>query len=126
MWPPITSLKLESHQGYTQVISLEASGGSRGAGVTIQDVLRTIQRDLGLRMPFPRSVLNKLGVEERAETNVAFKEKWKSKEEPSKGPRSIDRLGGKNRFQILPKLSPDSSILLPTPTFPTPRGIFVS
>ena len=120
------SLKLESHRGYTQVISLEASGDSRGAGVTIQDVLRTIHRDLALRMPFPRSVLSKLGVEERAGTNAAFKEKRKSKEELSKGPRSVDRLGSKNKFQILPKRSRDSSILLPTSTFPMPHGIIVS
>ena len=120
------SLKLESHQGYTQVIGLEASGGSRGASVTIQDVLQNIHRDLALRMPSTRSVLSKLGAEERAGINAAFEEKVKSKEELSKGPRSIGRLGSKNKFQILPKRLPDGSILLPTSTFPTPRGIFVS
>ena len=126
MWPPMVSLKLECHEGYTQVISLEASGDSQGNGVTIQAVLRTRHKDLALRMPSPRSVLSKLGAEERAGINAAFEEKVKSKEELSKDPRSIDGLGSKNKFQILPERLPDGSILLPTSTFPTPRGIFVS
>ena len=44
-------LKLESHQAYPQVISTEVSSGSRGIGVTVQNVLRTIHKDL--KVPFP-------------------------------------------------------------------------
>jgi hypothetical protein len=117
VYPPMLLLKLESHQGYPQVISIEASGDSRGAGVTVQDVLRTIHEDL--RMAFPRRELSKLDPEERAGINAAFRERCKSEEELSKGPRRMDRLGGRDRLQILPRLLPDGSVLLPTPTLPT-------
>lgn len=114
--PPILSLKLESHQGYPQIISIEASGDSQF--VTVQDVLRTIHEDL--RIPFSRRELSKLGVEERAGINAAFRERCKSEEELSKGPRRIDRLGGRDRLQILPRLSPDGSVSFPTTTLPMP------
>jgi hypothetical protein len=117
VFPPMVSLKLESRQGYPQVINIEASGDSRGAGVTVQDVLRTIHEDL--RMAFPRRELSKLDPEERAGINAAFRERCKSEEELSKGPRRMDRLGGRDRLQILPRLLPDGSVLLPTPTLPT-------
>jgi hypothetical protein len=115
--PPMLSLKLESHQGYPQIISIEASDDSRSTGVTVQDVLRTIHEDL--RMPFPRRELSKLGADERAGINAAFRERCKSEEELSKGPRRFDRLGGRDRLQILPRLSPDGSVLLPE-SAPTP------
>ena len=117
VYPPILSLKLESHQGYPQVITIEASGDTQGAGVTVQDVLRTINEDL--RMPFPRRELSKLGVEEWAGINAAFRESCKSEEELSKGMRRMDRLGGRDRLQILPKHLPDGSVSLPTSTLPT-------
>jgi hypothetical protein len=117
VYPPMLSLKLESHQGYPQVISIEASGDSRGAGVTVQDVLRMVHEDL--RIAFPRRELSKLDPEERAGINAAFRERCKSEEELSKGPRRMDRLGGRDRLQILPRLSPDGSVLLPASTLPT-------
>ena len=117
VYPPMLSVKLENHQGYPQIISIEASGDSRSTGVTVQDVLRTIHEDL--RMPFPRRELSKLGAEERAGINASFRERCKSEEELSKGPRRFDRLGGRDRLQIFPRLSPDGSVLLPAST-PTP------
>jgi hypothetical protein len=117
VYPPMLSLKLENHQGYPQVIIIEASGDTPGAGVTVQDVLRTLHEDL--RVPFPRRELSKLDPEERAGINGAFRERCKSEEELSKGPRRLDRLGGRDRLQILPRLSPDGGILLSTPTPPT-------
>jgi hypothetical protein len=101
MCPPMIPLKLDIHQGYPQVIRLEASGDSRlgGVDVTVQDVLRAIHK--GLRIPFPRGVICKLGVEERARIYAAFKERRKSEEELSKGSRRIDRFS-RNRLQILP------------------------
>jgi hypothetical protein len=113
VFPPMVSLKLESRQGYPQVINIEASGDTQGAGVTVKDVLRTIHEDL--RMAFPTRELSKLGVEERAAVRAAFKERCKSEEELSKGPRRIDHLGGRDRLQILSKIPPDSA-LLPMPT----------
>ncbi|KAF8474365.1 hypothetical protein DFH94DRAFT_761748 [Russula ochroleuca] len=115
--PPILSLKLESHQGYPQAISIETSGDSGGVGVTVQDVLRTILKDL--RIPIPTQELSKLGDRELAEIDAAFGERCKSEEELSEGPRRIDYLCGRDRLRILPKLSPDGSVLLPTST-PTP------
>jgi len=117
VYPPILSLKLESHQGYPLVITAEASSDTRGVGVTVQEVLRTLCDDL--RMPFPRRELNKLGAEERAGINAAFRERCKSEEELSKGPIRIDHLGGRDRLQILPKFGPDGRDLIPTSTLPT-------
>ena len=74
--PPILSLKLESHQGYPQTISIEGSGDFQV--VTVQDVLRTIHEHLSI--PFSRRELSKLGVEERAGINAAFRERCKSEE----------------------------------------------
>jgi hypothetical protein len=115
--PPMLTLKLESHQGYPQIITVEASSDTQGVGVTVQEVLRTLREDL--RMAFPRRELSKLGAEERAGINAAFRERCKSEEELSKGPRRIDHLGGRDRLQILPKLGPDGTILIPTSTLPT-------
>lgn len=118
VYPIVLSLKLESRQEYPQIISIEASGDSQGAGVTVQDVLRTIHEDL--RMPFPRRELCKLGCEERVGIEAAFRERCKTEEELGNGPRRIDYLRGSDRLQILPKLPPDGSVLPPTSTLPTP------
>ncbi len=114
--PPMPSLKLESHQGYPQLITVEASGDTRDDGVTVQEVLRTLHEDL--RMAFPRRALSKLGAEERGRINGAFRERCKNEEELSKGPRRIDHLGGRDRLQILPKFGPDGSELIPTAPLP--------
>jgi hypothetical protein len=118
VYPPMLSLKLESHQGYPQIITAEASSDTQSVGITVQEVLRTLREDL--RMPFPRRELSKLGAEERAGINAAFRERCKSEEELSKGPRRIDHLGGRDRLQILPKLGPDGRELIPTSTLPPP------
>ena len=81
------SLELESHQGYPQVISIEAFRNPRGASVT---VLRTIREDL--RIPFSNCELSKLGVEDPTGINTAFGAKCKREEESSRGPRRIGRL----------------------------------
>ena len=94
---------MESGQGYSQVINIEVSGDSRGAGVFVQDLLRTIHQGLGI--PFPRHELSKSGVEERAGINAAFEERCESEVGLSNGPHRIDRLGGRNRLQILRSLS---------------------
>ena len=121
VYPPMVSLKLESHQGYPQMITAEASNDTQGVGITVQDVLRILHEDL--RMPFPRRELSKLGVDDRARINAAFRERCKSEEELSKGPRRIDHLGGRDRLQILPKFGPDGRNLIPTATpAPTPRA----
>ncbi len=111
VYPPMLSLKLESHQGYPYIITAEASSGTRVVGVTVQEVLRTLHEDM--RMPFPRRELGKVGAE-RAGINTGFRERCKSEEELSKGPRRIDHLGGRDRLQILPKFGPDGSELIPT------------
>ena len=101
------------------MITVEASGGNRDVvGVTVQDVLRTLHEDL--KMPFPRRELSKLADEDRGRINSAFRERCKSEEELSKGPRRVDHLGGRDRLQILPKFGPDGSELIPSSTHPTP------
>jgi hypothetical protein len=115
--PPMLSLKLESHQGYPQIITAETSSDNRGVGITVQEVLQTLHEDL--RMPFPRRELSKLGAAERAGINGAFRERCRSEEELSKGPRRIDHLGGRDRLQILPKFGPDGSEMIP-PTISAP------
>jgi hypothetical protein len=117
VYPPMLSLKLESHQGYPQIITAEASGDTQSVGVIVQEVLRTLREDL--RTPFLRHELSKLGAEERAGINAAFRERCKIEEEFSNGPRRIDHLGGRDRLQILPKFGPDGSELIPTSTLPT-------
>jgi hypothetical protein len=52
------------------------SCNTRGFGVTVREVLRTLREDL--RMPFPRWELSKLSAEERAGINAAFRERCKS------------------------------------------------
>ena len=112
VYPPVLSLKLESHQGYPQMIIAEASGDTQGVGVTVQEVLRTLHEDMGMK--FARRELSKVGAEERARMNTAFRERCQTEDELSKGPRRIDRMCGRDRLQILPKFGPDGSGLVPT------------
>jgi hypothetical protein len=107
----------EGHQGYPQIITVEASVDSRGIDVTAQDVLRTIHEDM--RKPFPGRELSELCVEERAGINATFGETCGSEEELSEGPRRIGYLGGRDKIQILPKFAPDGGELTPTSTLPT-------
>ena len=106
--PPVISLKLESHQGYPQIITVEASSDTPGVGITVQEVLQTLHDDLG--SIFSRRELTKLGAEERCRINAAFRERCKSEEELNKGPRRIDHLGDRDRLQILPKLGQTAAI----------------
>jgi hypothetical protein len=110
--PPMQSLTLESHQGYPQLISVQASSDTPGVGVTVQDVLGAIHEDM--RMPSPRRTWGKLNDGERAMINTSFKERCKTEEQLSKGPCRFDHLRGRDRLQIFPKLSPEG-ILLPIP-----------
>ena len=66
-------------------------------------------------MPFTRRELGKSGTAERSAINTAFRERCKSEEELSKGPRRIDPLCGRDRLQILPKFGPNGNVLIPTP-----------
>ena len=110
--PPMLSLELESHQGYPQVIGIEAFRNPRGAGVTVQDVLWAIHEDL--KISFFKWGLSKLGVGEPAWTNTSFGAICKSEEESTRGPRRIGCLGIRERLKILSRLSPDDRVLLPT------------
>ena len=102
VYPPKLSLKLESHQGYPQIITAEASNDNRDVvGVTVQEVLRALHEDL--RKPLTRHVLNSLWAEERGRINAAFRDRCKSDGELDKGPLRIDHLGGRDRLLILPK-----------------------
>jgi hypothetical protein len=117
VYPPMLSLKLENCQGYPQTINVEASSEPRGASVTVQDVVGTMREVLSALLSKPE--INDLGDKERAELRATFKKRCKNEVERSKGLRRIDYLGGRDRLQILPKHSPDGSVLLPTST-PTP------
>ena len=116
VYPPMLSLKLENCQGYPRTINVDAFSDVRGADITVQDVLRTIHEDL--KIPFSKRELNKLGVEERTAIRTAFKERCRSDDDLSKGPRRIDHLGGRDRLQILPRLPPEGGLLTPTPPPP--------
>ena len=104
VYPPMLSLKLESHQGYPQIITVEASRDNRDVGVTVQEVLWALHEEL--RMPFTRRELSKVAADDRGRINAAFRERCKSDEELDKGPRRIDHLGGRDRLLILPKSGP--------------------
>jgi len=114
--PPMSSLKLENHQGYPQSITVQASTESDSPdGVTVQDVLRTINEDS--RKPSRRREWTKLSAEERAAVDGSFRERCKTEEELGQGPCRIDYLRGRNKLQILPRLSPDGE-MLPAPVIP--------
>jgi hypothetical protein len=110
--PPMALLKLENHQGYPQLLTIQASSDSV---ITVQDVLRTIHEDL--RKPSRRREWTKLSADERTAVDGAFRERCKTEEELGQGPARIDYLRGRNKLQILPRLSPDGE-MLPAPIIP--------
>jgi uncharacterized protein DUF6699 len=113
--PPMHSLKLENHQGYPQLIIVQASSNSPSVGITVQDVLSAIQEDV--RKLSRRREWTKLSPEERAQVDTAFRDRCKTEEELGQGPCRIDYLRGRDRLQVLPKLSPTGEIL-PAPILP--------
>ena len=112
--PPMVLLKLDNHQGYPQSIDVQASSDSPG-GVTVQDVLKAIHEDL--KKPSRRREWNKLDAESQVAVDAAFRKRGKTEEELGQGLCRIDYLRGRNRLQILPKLSPDGE-MLPAPSQP--------
>ena len=109
--PIMQSLKLENHQGYPWFITVRACSDSPSVGVTVQDVLRTIHEDV--RTLSRRREWTKLSAEERAQVDATFRKRCGSDEDLSQGPCRIDYLRGRNRLQIIPKLSP-SDEMFPT------------
>ena len=109
--PPMMSLELDNHQGYPQSIDVQASSDSPG-GVTVQDVLKAILEDL--KRPSRRLEWTELDAEGQVAVDTAFR---KREEELGQGLCRIDYLRGRNRLQILPKLSPDGE-MVPAPTQP--------
>lgn len=112
--PPLLSLKLENHQGYPQSVTVQSSADSP-SGITVQDVLKTFNEDL--RQQSRRREWIKLNAEERVDVDGAFRERCRTEEELGQGPCRIDYLRGRNRLQILPRLSPDGE-MLPAPIIP--------
>ncbi len=112
--PPMPSLKLDNHQGYPQTINVQASSDSPG-GVTVQDVLKAIHEDL--RKPSRRREWSKLNAEGQAAVDAAFRKRGRTEDELGQGLCRIDYLRGRNRLQILPRLTPDGE-MLPAPTQP--------
>ena len=110
--PPMLSLKLENHQGYPQPITVQATSDSQSIGVTVQDVLRAIHGDV--RKLSHRREWTKLNAEERTMVDVALRERCKEDSELGQGPCRIDFLRGRDRLQVLPRVSPDGP-MLPTP-----------
>lgn len=111
--PPMQSIKLENHQGYPQLLTVQASSDSQG--VTVQDVLRTIHEDM--KKPSPRRGWSKLTAEQRAVINSSFKVRCRTEEDLSKGPCRFDHLHSRDRLQILAKHSPDGEIFPPQIVF---------
>ena len=104
VYPPMRLLILENCQGYSHIISIE----DYDEVVTVLDVLRTIHEDLRTRIPTHE--FYNLCAEERAAIDAAFGERYTSEEELGKGLRRIDLLGGRDRLQILPKLTFDDTL----------------
>jgi len=118
--PPVLSLKLENHQGYPQDIHIHASGDSQSIGITVRDMLKTINEDA--RKISRRREWTKLNAEERIGVDAAFRERCTTEEELGHGPCRIDYLRRRDRLQILPKLSPDGE-MLPLPTIPAEPSV---
>lgn len=112
--PPLLLLKLENHQGYPQSVTVQVTTDSP-SGITVQDVLKTINEDL--RKPSRRREWIKLNGEERAAVDGAFRERCRTEEELGQGPCRIDYLRGRDKLQILPRLSHDGE-MLPAPIIP--------
>jgi hypothetical protein len=114
MHPPMLSVTLENHQGYPQSINVQASSNAPDIGITVRDVLGTINEDV--KKPSRRREWTKLRAEERAGVDTAFRERCNTEEELGQGPCRIDYLRGRNRLQIFPKVSLDGVIHpLPVP-----------
>ena len=113
MHPPMLSVTLENHQGYPQSISVQPSNDSPDIGITVRDMLRVINEDV--KRPSRRREWTRLRAEERAGVDVAFRERCKTEEELGQGPCRIDYLRGRNKLQVLPKLSLDG-VIHPQPT----------
>lgn len=112
--PPVLSLKLENHQGYPQDIHIHSSGDFQSVGITVRDVLKTINEDA--RKISRRREWTKLNAEERIAVDAAFRERCTTEEELGHGPCRVDYLRGRDRLQVLPKLSPDGEMLPLLPT----------
>jgi uncharacterized protein DUF6699 len=89
--PPMHSLKLENHQGYPQLIIVQASSNSPSVGITVQDVLSAIQEDV--RKLSRRREWTKLSPEERAQVDTAFRDRCKTEEELGQGPCRMTTCG---------------------------------
>jgi len=113
--PPMLSLKLENHQGYPQPITIQATSDSQSIGVTVQDVLRAVHEDV--RKLSRRREWTRLNAEGRAAVEIAFRERCRTEEELGQGPCRVDFLRGRDRLEVLPKLSPDGT-MLPAPIIP--------
>jgi len=109
VYPPLSLLRLENHQGYPHPITIDASSRSLSTGITVQDVLRTIHEDL--KKPSRGYEWARLDIEERAAVDGAFRERCRARDELAQGPRRIDFLRGRDRLQILPRLAPGPEIL---------------
>jgi hypothetical protein len=112
VFPAMSLLRLENHQGYPHQITIEASSDSPGACITVREVLKTIHEDM--KKPSRRCEWTKLSAEERAAVDFSFRERCKTREELGQGPCRIDYLRGRDRLQILPGLSPNGE-MLPAP-----------
>ena len=95
--PPTLSLILENYQGYPELIYIRASSS---LGVTVEDVLRAMHKEL--RTPLPRSLLTKLIDVGRYLLNTLF-HAGRETEEQDVGSCRFDHLGGRDRLQVLPK-----------------------
>ena len=96
------SLKLANHQGYPQLITVQASSNSPpDIGVTVQDVLRAIHEDMRT-LARVRELISFLA-EEQAQINAAFRKRCRTADELGQGPCRFDCLKGRDRLQILPK-----------------------
>ena len=104
VYPPVSSLTLENREGYTHLITIDASGRSPSTGVTVQDVLRTIHEDLRKPLRSNEWTTGKLSNEARAAVDGAFRERCRERDELAQGLRRIDYLCGRDRLQILPEM----------------------
>jgi len=114
--PPVYELKLENDQGYPQNIEVRASDRESSAGVTVEDVLKTISTDL--RKSSSQREWAALNEDTRREVEEAFEDRARTEEDRSGGLRRIDYLRGRNRLQIFPKhaLPEDNEISQPLPS----------
>jgi len=113
--PPLSSLKLENHQGYPQPIVIEASNDSPDSCITVQDVLRSVHEDM--KRPSRRREWSQLHADDRVAVDGVFRARCKTGRDLGQGPCRIDYLRGRDRLQILPRRSPNEESL-PAPEVP--------